>query len=126
VTGAAEVSGQTAAGRPGEAVPSGSTSTRATNRVTIAVGGFERHALRSQNATATYEARDRVATLTKRQSEVLALLQLGQSNAEIALALHISTETVKTHVARIFDALGVNSRIQLHHVDIPRESPIGG
>ena len=34
----------------------------------------------------------------------------GKSNREIGKALHISTATVKTHLVRIFDKLGVTDR----------------
>lgn len=51
------------------------------------------------------------AALTDRQREVLALLAHGHSNAEIALALGIAERTAKAHMAGIFDALAVDSRV---------------
>ncbi|HEX7440892.1 MAG TPA: response regulator transcription factor, partial [Caldimonas sp.] len=50
--------------------------------------------------------------LTRRQSEVLALLLRGQSNKLIARALNLSVETIKDHVAAVLRALKVSSRTQ--------------
>jgi PAS domain S-box-containing protein len=50
--------------------------------------------------------------LTPRQVEVLRLLEQGRSTKQIAAELHLSTETVRNHVRRLFRALGVNSRIE--------------
>jgi DNA-binding NarL/FixJ family response regulator len=52
--------------------------------------------------------------LTAREADVLELLQAGRSNAEIAQALHISVETVRTHARRIYRKLGVSGRRELH------------
>jgi DNA-binding NarL/FixJ family response regulator len=51
--------------------------------------------------------------LTPREADVLELLQAGRSNAEIAEALHVSIETVRTHVRRIYRKLGVRTRREL-------------
>ncbi len=48
--------------------------------------------------------------LTNREREVLRLLAEGLTNAQIAERLTVSLPTVKTHVASIFNKLGVNSR----------------
>jgi PAS domain S-box-containing protein len=50
--------------------------------------------------------------LTPRQTEVLRLLQQGRSTKQIALELHLSTETVRNHVRNLLRALGVNSRLE--------------
>lgn len=50
--------------------------------------------------------------LTVREQEVLALLAHGMSNAEIAHELFLSVDTIKTHVRRVFNKLGVNNRTQ--------------
>jgi DNA-binding NarL/FixJ family response regulator len=50
--------------------------------------------------------------LTPRQVEVLRLLEQGRSTKQIAAELHLSTETVRNHVRRLFQALGVNSRLE--------------
>lgn len=51
--------------------------------------------------------------LTPREADVLELLRQGRANAEIALALHISVETVRTHRRNIYRKLGVRTRREL-------------
>jgi DNA-binding NarL/FixJ family response regulator len=51
--------------------------------------------------------------LTPREADVLELLQGGRSNAEIAAALQVSIETVRTHARRIYRKLGVRTRREL-------------
>jgi DNA-binding NarL/FixJ family response regulator len=51
--------------------------------------------------------------LTRREAEVLPLLQLGRSNAQIAVALQVGVETVRTHARNIYRKLGVSSRREL-------------
>jgi len=53
------------------------------------------------------------ALLTRREVEVLPLLQRGDSNAQIALALGVSVETVRTHARNIYRKLGVRTRREL-------------
>nr|WP_236638548.1 helix-turn-helix transcriptional regulator [Mangrovicoccus ximenensis] len=48
--------------------------------------------------------------LSPREREVVALIAEGASNYDISVALGISAPTVKTHVMRCFDKLGVDSR----------------
>jgi PAS domain S-box-containing protein len=50
--------------------------------------------------------------LTPRQQEVLGLLERGRSTSDIALELHLSTETVRNHIRHILRALGVHSRLE--------------
>ena len=52
------------------------------------------------------------AELTERQSQVLALLEKGLPNKQIARLLGLSEHTVKIHVAAILSALGVTNRTQ--------------
>lgn len=54
----------------------------------------------------------RTLGISARESEILALLASGASNKEMARALGISPNTVKTHVARLYEKLGVGRRIQ--------------
>jgi PAS domain S-box-containing protein len=50
--------------------------------------------------------------LTPRQVEILRLLEQGHSTKQIAAELHLSTETVRNHIRRLFQALGVHSRLE--------------
>jgi DNA-binding CsgD family transcriptional regulator len=50
--------------------------------------------------------------LSPRECEILGLLASGQSIKEMARALGISPNTVKTHVARVYEKLEVQKRIQ--------------
>jgi DNA-binding NarL/FixJ family response regulator len=47
---------------------------------------------------------------TRRELEVLAQVARGRSNAEVGRELHISEATVKTHLVRVFEKLGVSDR----------------
>ncbi|MGV9451232.1 response regulator [Streptomyces sp. NPDC003635] len=49
-------------------------------------------------------------TLTDREQEILGKLSQGLGNRDIAKALFISEATVKTHLGRIYDKLGVDTR----------------
>jgi DNA-binding NarL/FixJ family response regulator len=51
--------------------------------------------------------------LTRREAEVLPLLAQGQTNRQIALALGVGLETVRTHARNIYRKLGVSSRAEL-------------
>ena len=53
--------------------------------------------------------------LSKRQKQLLAMLDRGLSNCDIAAELDISEHTVKVHFWRLFRRLEVNSRTQALH-----------
>lgn len=50
--------------------------------------------------------------LSSRELEVLHELAAGHSNKEIAAHLHVSPNTIKTHVARLFEKLGAKRRTE--------------
>jgi DNA-binding CsgD family transcriptional regulator len=50
--------------------------------------------------------------LTPRECEVLGLLATGQSNKVLARMLGVSPNTIKTHIARVFEKLEVAGRIE--------------
>jgi len=55
-------------------------------------------------------AHHEASLLTPREGDVLLLLRQGRSNAQIALALDIGVETVRTHARSVYRKLGVSSR----------------
>lgn len=50
--------------------------------------------------------------MTERETEVLRLIALGRENTEIAKELFVSQATVKSDISRLFEKLGVRSRVQ--------------
>jgi DNA-binding CsgD family transcriptional regulator len=58
------------------------------------------------------EERVRELGVTRRELEILELIAKGMSNREIADALFVSENTVKTHSSRVFDKLSAKRRTQ--------------
>lgn len=50
--------------------------------------------------------------LTGREKEILQEIARGQSNAQIALSLHLAEQTVRNYTSRIYEKLGISSRAE--------------
>jgi DNA-binding NarL/FixJ family response regulator len=57
-----------------------------------------------------------LAGLSTRQREILELIAGGQSSKEIAEVLHVSLNTVKYHVRKVYERLHVSTRLQAARV----------
>jgi DNA-binding NarL/FixJ family response regulator len=60
--------------------------------------------------------------LTRREAEILPMLERGSSNAQIAGTLQVGVETVRTHARNIYRKLGVASRRELATLPPPDRS----
>ena len=56
---------------------------------------------------------DSAIKLTSREKEIVDLIAEGLSNKEIAVRLHVATQTVKSHVHNILEKLALGSRLQI-------------
>ncbi|WP_329622376.1 response regulator transcription factor [Streptomyces sp. NBC_01255] len=65
-----------------------------------------------REAARSEQARVRVAALSEKEREVLAVLGEGLSNADAGRRLHMSEATVKTYVSRILAKLDCENRVQ--------------
>jgi DNA-binding NarL/FixJ family response regulator len=65
------------------------------------------------SAAPAAEPHPRLGDLTEREREMLSWVAAGMSNAEIADALVVSPDTVRTHVSRAMVKLGARDRAQL-------------
>ncbi|NPD33001.1 helix-turn-helix transcriptional regulator [Eggerthellaceae bacterium zg-997] len=92
-------------------------SERAVNGDWGAAGSGPHAKLMLESRKAAYQRRCQLLArrfgLTERETEVLALLGRQQSRTQIERALHLSENTVKTHVRHIYRKLGVNSKSQV-------------
>jgi len=59
--------------------------------------------------------------LTKRETEVIALIAKGRSNKQIAETMFIAVHTVKSHVHNILDKLALHTRLELAHYTFENE-----
>ena len=81
----------------------------------IALGLWAGRKLTPRPAPAIFTRNDAAIAalgLSPRECEILGLLASGQSIKEMARALGISPNTVKTHVARVYEKLEVQKRMQ--------------
>ncbi|HEY9182238.1 MAG TPA: response regulator transcription factor, partial [Gammaproteobacteria bacterium] len=58
------------------------------------------------------EGEAQLASLSPREREILQRMAQGSTNIEIGRQIFISEKTVRNHVTRIFEKLGVHSRAQ--------------
>jgi two-component system response regulator DevR len=65
-----------------------------------------------EQARARPQGRSRRAELSESQVAILRLISRGHSNREIASEVHLSENTVKSHVQEIFRKLGVRNRVE--------------
>ena len=64
-------------------------------------------------------------TLSSREKQILSMVVIGLTNAEIAGKLHLAESTVKSHLSSIFQKLGVRSRRQAADVVLDPRSGLG-
>jgi DNA-binding CsgD family transcriptional regulator len=72
-----------------------------------------RNALRRSAHAGEVACYGRELTLTEREEQIARLVSQGLSDKEIAQNLGISFTTVRTHIKRAFDKLGVDNRVKL-------------
>ncbi len=90
---------------PGADVPTVTKTETTEDTSHIAADPLERA---KQDGTYTF-----LRELTDRELDVARAVAAGMSNSEIAESLFLSVPTVKTHLSRVFDKLGVDNRVQV-------------
>jgi DNA-binding NarL/FixJ family response regulator len=96
----------------GEAVYRSSTASKAVAQVINESENTCREDAIAKNPKCLEELKDVYEPLTDREIDVLQQMAYGRKNNEIANILNISQGTVKTHVHRIIQKLGVDERTQ--------------
>jgi DNA-binding NarL/FixJ family response regulator len=75
--------------------------------------GAERSVDASQNAAASSENRScRGVTIAKREYDVLCRVAIGETNSEIAAAMNLSCNTIKTYLRNVMSKLGARNRVE--------------
>lgn len=83
--------------------------------VFVVLGIWIGHRLARPEPPESFERNDEAMDylgISPREYEVLELLARGHSNREIAKALYVSTNTVKTHLSNVYEKLEVSRRTQ--------------
>lgn len=81
--------------------------------VFLALGVFAGfHFVNRKHGSTLDKAKAHQLGLTEREQEVLRLLAAGHSNQEIADALFLSLNTIKTHVSGLYQKMNVSRRTQ--------------
>ena len=71
------------------------------------------------NTSAAIEPTKRgLASLTRREREVLRLVSSGHTNEEISVSLHVSPHTIRTHIGRILKKTGSHSRADVARLEL--------
>jgi DNA-binding NarL/FixJ family response regulator len=91
------------------------TATEIRAAVRLAAKGQALAAQPSRSATLL----DDFFSLTPREREVFGYLRRGRGSAQIAHELHISEQTVRSHVKKVYRKLRVRTRTQLLDLDVP-------
>lgn len=97
---------------PGELVAAVRSAAAGTHSVSRGVLG-RLVGLAESGRSAEEAGPDPLADLSEREREIAECVAAGMTNGEIAAQLFVSLPTVKTHIARVFDKLGVTNRVQL-------------
>jgi DNA-binding NarL/FixJ family response regulator len=74
---------------------------------------IDRVAAEGKTGTPRADADTLLASLSPRELEVARAVGRGLSNADISAELHLSVATVKAHVSRLLEKLGVDNRVQV-------------
>ena len=75
-------------------------------------------------STASIQMATRLFNLTPREASVFEHLAKGHSQSETAAALNIGVSTVKTHLGRLYEKLGVRSQAELMAVGSGLSIPV--
>lgn len=79
----------------------------------FAVTPAQRTASASSAETRSSTFKQKLATLTPREQDIVKLIAAGASNKQVAIELDISERTVKGHLSNVFQKLGVADRLKL-------------
>lgn len=71
----------------------------------------------------SFDPADRLSGMSRRQSEIVHRLLLGERVPQIARAMRLSPSTVRNHLSTVFRKFGVHSQIELIAVLRPTERP---